>query len=213
MRIPLIAAFASACMALPMMNAQTVGRPAVCKLEASSILGHSTDGIPQVSNLGDIDIQCSIPSRPFPSKPGESRNGLGARAIVHAVTKSAGEQAFAAEVNPSGGGFGDGRDFVNFGLLIPLKPADLDAEAKRYFSKAMNMLKAVAPSPEIATVEAQQRALENIRELIHQNRTGHYLVECYVMDGEDVIGVGTVDIEVLFKGRFSDHALPGAPPA
>jgi hypothetical protein len=35
---------------------------------------------------------------------------------------------------------------------------------------------------------------------------------CHVLDGDRMIGVGVIEIEVLFKGRFSDVGLPGAPP-
>ena len=209
----LIASFVSACLASPIVHAQIVARSAVCTLEAASILGHSASGTPQVSNLGNIEIRCSVPARPVPSGPGEFRNGLGATAIAHNVTNSTGEHTFAAVVKPSGGGTGEGRDYVLFALLIPLSPADLDEEAHRFLTKFMGKVKTLDPSPELATPEAQQRILGVLREIVYQNRTGHFLVECHVTDGNNVIGTGTVDLEVLFKGRFSDHNLPGVPPA
>lgn len=212
MRSLLIAGFTFTCLASPMAQTQVVGRSAVCMLEAGSIQGHSASGIPQVSNLGNIRIRCSVPARPFPSKPGESRNGLGATAFAYDVTKGAGKQAVTAEVKPTGGGSGDGRDWILFDVLIPLKPADLDAEAHRYLTKFMKKVETLSPSPELATAGAQQRMLGILRETIYQNRTGHFLLECRVMDGDDAIGAGTVDLEVLFKGRFSDYGLPGAPP-
>lgn len=33
------------------------------------------------------------------------------------------------------------------------------------------------------------------------------------MDDDRVLGVGVVEFVVLFKGRFSDVGLPGAPPS
>jgi hypothetical protein len=44
-------------------------------------------------------------------------------------------------------------------------------------------------------------------------RVGHFQVECHILDGDRVMGVGVVEFEVLFKGRFSDVGLPGATPA
>ena len=41
---------------------------------------------------------------------------------------------------------------------------------------------------------------------------GHFRLCCHVLDGDRTIGVGVIEIEVLFKGRFSDVGLPGAPP-
>ena len=63
------------------------------------------------------------------------------------------------------------------------------------------------------TEEVHQRKLERVRELVYQHRVGHFQVECHILDGDHVIGVGVVEFEVLFKGRFSDVGLPGAPPA
>jgi hypothetical protein len=60
--------------------------------------------------------------------------------------------------------------------------------------------------------EARQRALEQTRELVYQHRLGHFQVECRILDGDRVIGVGIVELEVLFKGRFSDVGLPASPP-
>src|SRR6202049_5289504 len=50
-------------------------KPASCELASKSIVSRSSPGLVQVSNLGDIEITCRVPARPFPTKPGESRNG------------------------------------------------------------------------------------------------------------------------------------------
>jgi hypothetical protein len=50
-------------------------------------------------------------------------------------------------------------------------------------------------------------------EMVYQQRTGDFRLNCRVLDGDHTIGVGVVEIEVLFKGRFSDVGMPGAPPA
>ena len=62
------------------------------------------------------------------------------------------------------------------------------------------------------TEEARQRRLEHLRDLVYQHRVGHFQVECRILDGNRVMGVGVVELEVLFKGRFSDVGLPAAPP-
>jgi hypothetical protein len=59
---------------------------------------------------------------------------------------------------------------------------------------------------------AHQRALEQTREFVYQHRVGHFHVECRISDGDRVIGVGVVELEVLFKGRFSEVGLPASPP-
>jgi hypothetical protein len=59
---------------------------------------------------------------------------------------------------------------------------------------------------------AHQRALERMREFVYQNRLGHFYLECRILDDDRVMGVGVVELEVLFKGRFSDIGVPGSPP-
>ena len=41
---------------------------------------------------------------------------------------------------------------------------------------------------------------------------GRGISGCAVLDGDRTIGVGVIEMEVQFKGRFSDVGLPGAPP-
>jgi hypothetical protein len=62
-------------------------------------------------------------------------------------------------------------------------------------------------APRQITREEHQRALENLPELINQHRVGHFQLECRLLDGDRVMGVGIVELEVLFKGRFSDVGL------
>ena len=66
---------------------------------------------------------------------------------------------------------------------------------------------------EALSEEARRQALERLQQFVYQHRLGRFRVECRVMDGTQVLGNGTVQLEVVFKGRFSDLGLPGAPPA
>jgi hypothetical protein len=45
------------------------------------------------------------------------------------------------------------------------------------------------------TKEARQRALERTRELVYQHRVGHFQVKCRILDGDRVVGVGSVELE------------------
>jgi hypothetical protein len=67
------------------------------------------------------------------------------------------------------------------------------------------------PSQE-TTEEVHQRALERVREFVYQHRIGHFQVECRILEGDRVMGVAVVELEVLFKGRFSDAGLYASPP-
>jgi hypothetical protein len=176
-------------------------KPASCELASKSIVSRPSSGLAQVSNLGDIEITCRVPARPFPTKRGESRSGLRAATTAYKISPDGSKKSVPSEVHESGGGFGPDpeRKWVDFYVHIPLGSAERDAEVRRYLARIEKSM-----SPEQITEEAHQRALARTRELVYQHRVGHFQVECRVFDGDRVIGVGTVELEVLFKGRFSD---------
>ena len=186
-------------------------KPASCELASKSIVSRSSSGLAQVSNLGPIQITCRVPARPFPTKPGESQNGLRAATTAYKISPDGSKKLVPSEVHyfgGGGGGFGPDPEpeWVDFYVHIPLESEELDAEARRYLAK---IEKAMAPE---ITQEAHQRALVRTREFVYQHRVGHFQVECRVLDGDRVMGVGVVEFEVLFKGRFSDVGLPASPP-
>ncbi|MGA9966942.1 MAG: hypothetical protein WBQ10_17215 [Terriglobales bacterium] len=67
-------------------------------------------------------------------------------------------------------------------------------------------------APEQITEEGHQRMLKRTRKFVDAERVGHFQLECRVLDGDRIIGVGVVELEVLFKGRVSDFGLPASPP-
>jgi len=188
-----------------------------CELAKESVLSISHSGVPQVSNVGDIQITCRIPARPFPTKPGgEGRNGLRAATIAYEITANGSKKLVPSEVHVfgnGGGGFGPnpGPEWVKFYVHIPLNSKELDAEVHRYVAK---LVQSMTPEQKAQlTDDYQKKALENSRELVYQHRVGHFRVDCQVLDGSRVMGSDVLEIEVLFKGRFSDIGLPGSPPA
>lgn len=185
-------------------------KSASCELASKNIISRNSSGIGQVSNLADIQITCRVPARPLPTKPGDSRNGLTAASTAY-IFSDGGKKLVPSEVLQAGGGRsgpGSEIEWVDFYLHIPLEPAERDIEAHRYLAKLEKSI-----PPDQITARSHQRALDRIRELVYQHRVGKFQVECRVMDGDRVIGVGVVEVEVLFKGRFSDIGLPAAPPA
>jgi hypothetical protein len=187
-------------------------KPAACELASKSIVSRTSSGLAQVSNLGDIQIRCRIGARQFATKPGETRNGLRAATTAYKISPD-NKTLVPSEVHQfggGGGGFGPDPEpeWVDFYVHIPLEPAERDAEARKYLAIVEK-----STGPKQITKEAHQRRLERVRELVYQHRVGHFQVECRILDGDRVMGVGVVEFEVLFKGRFSDLGLPGAPPA
>lgn len=187
-----------------------------CELAKESILSRSSSGLAQVSNLGSIRIRCRIPARPFPTKPGESRNGLTAATTAYEVSADGSKKLVPSEVHVFGGG-GDGfgvdsePEYVDFYVHIPLDPAEADAESRRYLARLEESMTVEQKSR--FTEDGQKKALGNLRPLVYQHRVGHFQVACRVLDGSRVMGADMVELEVLFKGRFSDVGLPASPPA
>lgn len=187
-----------------------------CELAKESIVSRSSSGLAQVSNVGDIRIKCYVPARPFPTKPGgEPRNGLKAATIAYEIAADGGKKLVPSEVHVVGGG-GDGfgpdpePEWVEFHSHIPLDSAELDIEVRRYFEK---LKESMTPEQKAQfNKEAENRGMENSRQLVYQHGLGHFLLQCQVLDGSRVLGADAIEIAVLFRGRFSDIGLPGSPP-
>ena len=202
---------------LLMSLAAVDGHTASCKLRDSSILSRSSAGLAQVSNLAFIEVECSVPARPFPSKPGESRNGLSASATAYQIDQSDVRKEVPSELNVSGGGQNgfSAPEFVWFTITLPLDPADRMLEAQRWISKLQETAMQDKDLSRQQVTEtllhdlSSPQSMEKLSQEISQHRAGHFRVECRVLDGDRVVGVGTLEFEVLFKGRFSDR--PGPP--
>jgi hypothetical protein len=82
-------------------------KTATCELASKSIPSRSSSGIAQVSNLEGIQITCRVPARPFPTKPGEIRNGLRAATSAYQISPDGSKKLVPSEVRQFGGG-GDG---------------------------------------------------------------------------------------------------------
>ena len=184
-----------------------------CELAKESIVSRSSSGLAQVSNVGDIRIRCRIPARPFPTKRGESRNGLTAATTAYEISADGSKKLVPSEVHVFGGGFGPDPEpeYVDFYVHIPLDSEELDAEARRYLAKAEQSMTPEQKSQ--LKKDDWERGLERLREFVYQHRVGHFQLNCQVLDDSRVMGSDIVELEVLFKGRFSDIGLPGSPPA
>jgi len=180
-----------------------------CEIAKESIVSRSSSGLAQVSNLGGTRITCRVSARPWP------RDGLKAATAAYEISADGSKKLVPSEVHVVGGG-GDGfgpnpeLEWVEFDVLILLDSKQIDAEARRYLAKLEESM-----TPEQKTQFRQlphDKALENIRQLVYQNRVGHFQLDCRVLDGSRVIGTNSVKLEVLFKGRFSDVGLPASSP-
>ena len=187
-----------------------------CELAKESVVSRSAKGFAQVSNLGGIHMTCHVPARPFPTTPGGvPRDGLKASTAAYQISADGSKKLVLSKVQiVASGGDGSGSnpepEWVEFDVLIPLDSKELDAEARRYLTKFEGSM---TPEQKAQFVQLpRNKALEHIRQLVYQNRVGHFRLDCHVLDGSSVMGTDSVEFEVLFKGRFSDVGLPGSAP-
>jgi hypothetical protein len=178
-----------------------------CELVGKSVVSHSSSGLAQVSNLGLIQIECHVAARPFPTKPGEASYLLKVATVAYQISPDGSKKLVPSEVNQTGGGYDTETESVFFDAHIPLETTERDDEARRFLAK---IEKSVAP--EEITEEGHQRMLEWAREVVNPERVGHFQLKCRVLDGDRIIGVGVIELEVLFKGRVSDFGLHASPP-
>jgi hypothetical protein len=182
-------------------------RPASCELVGKSVVSRSSSGLAQVSNLGLIQIECHVPARPFPTKPGEARYLLKVATVAYQISPDGSKKLVSSEVNQTGGGYDTETESVFFDAHIPLETTERDDEARRFVARIEKSM-----APEQITEEGHQQMLKRAREFVDPHRVGHFQVECRVLDGDRIIGLGVVELEVLFKGRVSDFGLPASPP-
>jgi hypothetical protein len=178
-----------------------------CELVGKSVVSHSSSGLAQVSNLGLIQIECHVAARPFPTKPGEARYLLKVATVAYQISPDGSKKLVPSEVNQTGGGYDTETESVFFDAHIPLETTERDDEARRFVARIEKSM-----APEQITEEGHQHMLKRAREFVDPHRVGHFQLECRVLDGDRIIGVGVVELEVLFKGRVSDFGLPASPP-
>ena len=196
-------------------------KQASCVIDDKSILSGSPSGVPQVSNLGLIQITCRAPGRPWPSdpKPGSGRFALRLKTVAYQIGHDGAKTVVPSFSNVTGGS--DCGPFQTSGecneasllwyLNIPIDPTEAIAEIREFDRKLEDEL-----SPEQRQrAEDQIRDLEKhpdeVAEIVRQYRPGNFLIECRIMDGDQLWAVGHVELEIMFKGRAFD-ALLGKPP-
>jgi hypothetical protein len=175
---------------------------ATCEVGRSTMVSRSLSGIALVSNLGLIEISCRVPRRPSP-KAGTVQYGLKAEATVYEVSPDGARSMVPSAVNVSGGGGDSQSEYVSFYLDVPIDSTERDAAIRTYLAK-------IAAS---ATNEHQREMARGLQKMdprtlapmFRQQRVGRFQVDCRVLDQGRVVGIGRVDLEVLFKGRFFDQ--------
>lgn len=159
-----------------------------------------------MSNVGTIQVRCQV--------SGHAQSGnLSVTTTAYEISAKGSKTLVPSEVKPFGGGFGP--DFqpawTDFYVHIPLDSDELDSEIRGYVAKLEGSL----PRHENRqfTEETRQKMLKNLRKLVYQHRVGHFQINCQISDGTGILGSDTIELEVLFKGRFSEIGLSVAPPA
>jgi hypothetical protein len=178
-----------------------------CSVLAPSILGRSSSGVAQVSNLQLMQLECRrSPPRPLP--PSQVHLPLTVEAVVY-QTSATGPQTLVPSGVAASGTQGDTQsEGVLFYLDIPIDEAERDA-AIRAFIAALTRRAAASPN-EAERAQAARLAAADPRGMalmMRQHRVGRFHVEFRILDEGRLDGVARVDLEVLLKGSFFDQML------
>jgi hypothetical protein len=118
-----------------------------------------------------------------------------------------------SDVNPHAGGRRftgtPPTEWVDFNAYIPPDTAERDDEVLKILKWGETGV-----SPMELTDQQRQNALEATRYLVDhtQYRVGHFQIECSVVDGAEVLGVGMVEIVIVHQGRLSETFPFNTPP-
>ena len=132
--------------------------------------------------------------------------GLKADVRVYQLSPTGARTVVPASVNVSGGGGNQTTESVWFDLSIPVESAERDAAIRDYIT---DLTARAGGSPDgrdraLAPAVAAMKP-DVFVGLFRQHRIGLFRVECRVLDGDRLLGIGAVALEVLFKGRFFDQ--------
>lgn len=186
-------------------QARAPQRGATCEVQPRAIVGRSSSGIPQVSNLALLDMVARVPNRPPPAM-GRAQFGLDVNVTVYDLGGA--RKVVPATVNRSGGGLQRGMEEAYFTVDIPIDAAERDAAIGEYLSDLRRQVTAFPNEAERAAALRLLDAAKNpvyFAALFRQHRTGLFEIECRVIDEGRVLGVARTTLEVLFKGRFFDQ--------
>jgi len=180
---------------------------ASCAVQAPSVLGRSQSGVVQVSNLPLIQVECRrSPVRPLPQSGQQGL--LKVEAVVYQIAEQGARTRVPSQVTASGGGADLQEESIYFYLDIPIDDAERDAATRAFLA---DLTRRAASSPN-ETERAQAARLQGmdprmLGQMVRQHRVGRFRVEFRMLDDAQLVGVATLDLEVVFKGTFFDQLL------
>lgn len=162
-----------------------------------------------MSNLGLIELQARVPRRSMPNSG--IQQGLRASVTVQFVAPGGMRRIVPSIAKSFGGGGRLDQEWVSFVLEIPIDTPARDAAIRQYYTEMAAAAAASADEKDRALAAALQAlaksrgSMEALSWVFRQHRVGHFHVQCRVLDGDRVVGVGAVELEILNKGRFFDQ--------
>jgi hypothetical protein len=109
-------------------------------------------------------------------------------------------------------GFGPNpeREWVEFEVLIPLDSKELEVEGRRYLAK---LEASMTPEQKAQfTRLPQNNALENTRQLLRQNRAGHFQLNCRILDVPAYWVPPASNLKCCLRVVFQTSVCPALPP-
>jgi hypothetical protein len=179
-----------------------------CFVQAPSVLSRSSSGVAQVSNLQLIYLECRrSPPRALPQSG--QQLPLTVEAVVYHVSDDGAKVRVPSQVMASGSGADLQAESISFYLDIPLGDAEREAASRSFLAELARLAKSSPNESERAQMARllQFADARTMAQTIRQHRAGRFHVEFRVLDETRLVGVPSLDLEVVDKGAFFDQML------
>ncbi len=179
-----------------------------CSVLTPGILGRSSSGVVQVSNLLLMPLECRrFPPRPMPSS--QVQHPLTVDAAVYQMSATGPRILVPSRVVVSGSQADTESEAVLFYLEIPIDEAERDAASRAFIAEVARRA-AASPNETERAQAARVVAMDprGMAQMMRQHRVGLFRVEFRVLDEGRLDSVAGADLEVVFKGSFFDQMLP-----
>jgi hypothetical protein len=171
-----------------------------CHVQPQSILAQSPDGIPQVSNLALLDLECLRSARrPMPAS-GVQR-GILLDVKVYALAADGTRMLVPSSINQHGAGADVASESIYFSLDIPIgeaeKTAIAEAAIETFRKKPLTVPQELVPLLQIMSPPL-------LVPMIRQWRVGRFEVDVQLLDEGRALESTSFELEVISKGNFFD---------
>jgi hypothetical protein len=171
-----------------------------CHVQPQSIIAQSPAGIPQVSNLALLDLECLRSARrPMPASG--MQRGISLDVKVYALAADGTRTLVPSSINQHGAGSDVASESIYFSLDIPIGEAEKTALAEAAI-EAFKKKPLTVPQELVPLLQIMSPPL--LVPMIRQWRVGRFEVDVQLLDDGKKLESTSFELEVISKGNFFD---------